>query len=111
MNRGQALELLDDLVVEHGTAEDAAALRLIVVELEQPAVEQRAAAQSVDLLAQLDVEHAAYAALLARRDAALAIHRREVYGEDGACCAACIGPHEEPVPWPCDTARALGVTP
>ena len=46
-----------------------------------------------------------------QRQAVLALHRPEAYGADGLCCSACIGAHEDPVPWPCATATALGVTP
>lgn len=52
--------------------------------------------------------------LRAQRDAVLALHQREEWGDDGldgirVVCGWCRDSSEEPWEWPCPTARALGV--
>jgi hypothetical protein len=48
--------------------------------------------------------------LRAQRAAVLAIHQREDSYVCGGSCSYCRDSDEDPVKWPCPTAKALGVT-
>lgn len=53
--------------------------------------------------------------LRAQRAAALALHPREEWSDDSlngvrVVCGNCLDASEDPIPWPCPTAEALGAT-
>jgi hypothetical protein len=47
--------------------------------------------------------------LIRQREAVLVIHQREDSYVCGGSCSYCRDSDEDPIKWPCPTARALGV--